>query len=101
MKHRNNYIHPDNKKAIAFFDAQGVTLTPGELCTVEYDYATEAPIRIYKNVLFVNIDMGGRKFHQLLVKNNLLCGKSTITSVDSSSVDDFINVYNMTHDDEL
>lgn len=87
MKHKNNYIHPDNKKAIAFFKKMGIKLTKGELCTVEYDYSTDEPIRIYKDVLFVDINIGGRKFHQLLVNNNLLCGQSTVTAVDRSSVD--------------
>lgn len=90
--HRNNYIHPDNAKAIAFFKAQGVALTEGELCIVDYDYRTDEPIRTYRKVLFVDLDMGGRKFHKLLVDNDLLCGKSTLDYVDYSSVENFLGL---------
>ena len=92
VKHANNYIHPDNVKAIAFFKTKGITLTPGDKTIVDYDYWSGCPIIKTRKVLYVNLNIGSKKFHKLLVDNGLLCGKSTLHCVDDSSVRNFNGV---------
>lgn len=87
--HPNNYIHPANKKAIAFFEAMGVPLTRGDKEVINYDYWSGCPVISHRDVLYVDIDMGSDKFHKLLVDNDLLCGLSTLDYVDDSSARDF------------
>lgn len=87
--HANNYIHPDNVKAIAFFKAKGITLTPGDKTVVDYDYWSGCPIIKTRKVLYVGLNIGSKKFHKLLVDNDLLCGKSTLDHVDDSSARNF------------